>query len=178
MSSRIKRMAGRMLYLVAQLLPPTQGAISLGQRSLRRAAAKMILARCGKNVTIEKSARFDSIVELGNNSGIGERCIITNKVIIGDNVMMAREVLINPGNHVTTDTEIPMCQQGFEPKKPVIIEDDVWLGSRCMIMPGITIHKGSVVAAEAVVTRDVPEYAIVGGVPARVIRYRKQPENN
>ena len=178
MGSKIKRVVGRCLYSVASVLPTTQGSVQIGQRSIRRLAAKMILCRCGKDVTIEKRARFDSTVELGDHSGIGEGCIVTNKVIIGENVMMAREVLINPNNHVIADTEIPMCQQGMEPKKPVIIEDDVWLGSRCMIMPGITVHEGSVVAAGAVVTKDVPEYAIVGGVPAKVIRYRKPPENN
>ena len=176
MNSRVKRLLGRMLYGFAEILPSTQGSISLGQRALRAKAAKMILSRCGKDVTIEKNAHFDSSVVLGDYSGIGERCILTNQVIIGDYVMMAREVLINPGEHVIDDTEIPMCRQGFKPKKPVIIEDDVWIGSRAMILSGVTVHKGSVIAAGAVVTRDVPPYAIVGGVPAKVIRYRKTEE--
>ena len=58
--------------------------------------------------------------------------------------------------------------------KPVIIGDDVWIGGRVIILPGVTIGNGAIVGAGAVVTRDVPEYAIVGGVPAKVIKMRTQ----
>lgn len=170
---RIKRMIGRILFSLANLLPVTQGGINIGQKKIRALAAKLILYRSGKNINVEKGAFFASSVELGDNSGIGQDCVLSNKVIIGKNVMMAREVLINPNNHVYSDTTIPMCQQGFAPVKPVIIEDDVWIGSRAIILPGVHIHKGSIIAAGAVVNRDVPEYAIVGGVPAKVIKYRK-----
>ena len=61
-------------------------------------------------------------------------------------------------------------------KGDIILEDDVWIGQRAMIMSGIRIGQGAVVAAGAVVTKDVPPYAIVGGVPAKVIRYRFAPE--
>ena len=64
-------------------------------------------------------------------------------------------------------------QQGNEIEQPVIIEDDVWIGARVTILPGCRICKGSVIAAGAVVTRDVPPYTIVGGVPARFIKNRK-----
>jgi acetyltransferase-like isoleucine patch superfamily enzyme len=62
-----------------------------------------------------------------------------------------------------------------EDDRDVIIGDDVWIGARAIILHGVTIGRGSVVAAGAVVARDVPSYAIVGGVPARVIRYRWDP---
>lgn len=173
MSNKVKRIIGRMMYIFAEVLPRTQGNINLGQKYIRRLAAILILSFCGKKVNIEKGAHFDSMVELGDYSGIGEKCIITNKVIIGKNVMMAREVLINPNNHIISNTEIPMNKQGFEQKKTVIIEDDVWIGSRAIIMPGVHIHTGSVIAAGAVVTHDVPEYAVFGGVPAKLIKFRK-----
>ena len=133
----------------------------------------MIMNYCGKGVNIEKGAYFASNMSIGNFSGIGAYSIIANSVIIGDNVMIARECIINPSNHCFERTDIPMNEQGLEATNPVIIEDDVWIGSRAIILPGVIIHRGSVIGAGAVVTRDVPEYAIVGGVPAKVIRYRK-----
>lgn len=178
MRSKVSRIIGRLIWTLAKILPPARSSVKIGQRKIRNFAAKLILTQCGKGVLVEKGAQFDSTVKLGNRSGIGENCIITNQVIIGDNVMMAREVLINPNEHIIADITIPMRDQGLAPKKPVIIEDDVWLGSRAIIMSGVTVHKGSVIAAGAVVTKDVPEYAIVGGVPAKVIRYRKPLENN
>jgi maltose O-acetyltransferase len=67
-----------------------------------------------------------------------------------------------------------MRQQGRADLKSVVIEDDVWIGTRAIILPGVTVHHGSIIAAGAVVTKDVPEYAIVGGNPAKVIKYRNE----
>lgn len=66
-----------------------------------------------------------------------------------------------------------MWQQGYIPDEPVIIGDDVWIGTRAIIMPGVKISNGSIIGAAAVVTKDVPDFAIVGGVPARIIGNRK-----
>lgn len=66
-----------------------------------------------------------------------------------------------------------MRLQGDSEPKPIVIGDDVWIGARSIILKGVHIGKGAVIAAGAVVSRDVPEYAIVGGVPARVIKYRE-----
>lgn len=66
-----------------------------------------------------------------------------------------------------------MRLQGYEGWRPVTISDDVWLGRRVMIMPGVTIGKGTIVAAGAIVTKDLPEYSICAGVPAKVIGYRR-----
>jgi len=67
-----------------------------------------------------------------------------------------------------------MWQQGYIPDEPVIIGDDVWIGTRAIIMPGVKISNGSIIGAAAVVTKDVPDFAIVGGVPARIIGSRKK----
>lgn len=66
------------------------------------------------------------------------------------------------------------CEQGFQEEKPVYIGNDVWIGSRVTILPEVKIGNGCVIGAGAIVTKDVPDYAIVGGNPARVIRYRNQ----
>ena len=65
-----------------------------------------------------------------------------------------------------------MREQGFYPEEPVIIGDDVWIGGRVIILPGVTIGSHSIIAAGAVVTKDVPEWAIVGGTPAKVLKFR------
>ena len=64
-------------------------------------------------------------------------------------------------------------KQGFEPAEAVTIEDDVWIGDRVIILPGVSIHTGAVIAAGALVNKDVPAYAIVGGVPAKILKYRE-----
>lgn len=76
-------------------------------------------------------------------------------------------------NHVTTRTDIPIKDQGVT-HRGIVVEDDVWLGSGVIVLDGVRVGTGAVVAAGSVVTRDVPPYAIVAGVPAQVIRYRKE----
>ena len=175
---RVKRMIGRILYLFASHLPESTAKIAFGAKVIRRFCGRMIMDVCGEDVNIEKGAQFVSNMKLGKRSGIGAHSIIANTTYIGNDVMMARECIINPNNHKIDDLEVPMNQQGFEPVKPVIIDDDVWIGSRVIILSGVHVHKGSVIAAGAVVTHDVPEFSVVGGVPAKVIRYRNVGKTN
>jgi maltose O-acetyltransferase len=76
--------------------------------------------------------------------------------------------------HAFDDQNVPINLQGALPIRAVKIGDDVWIGTRVIIMPGVTIGRGAVIGAGAVVTKDVPSFAVVGGVPARTIRYRGQ----
>lgn len=122
--------------------------------------------RCGRKAIIDKR------VTLGSNSGIGSYCELRGNITIGDNVLMASDVVIYTVSHSFIDKNRLIIEQGDMEEKPVIIHDDVWIARRVMIMPGVTIHRGAVIAAGAVVTKDVPPYALVGGVPARVIKYR------
>lgn len=173
---RFRRMIGRLIYFFASKMPESTCKINLGAKLFRAISGKLIMESCGSGVNIEKGAYFSSDTRLGNHSGIGAFSVIANTTSIGDNVMMARECIINPNNHKVDDTSVPMNQQGFEPVRPVIIEDDVWIGSRAIILPGVHVFKGSIIAAGAVVTHDVPPFSIVGGVPAKVIRYRKMKD--
>ena len=111
---------------------------------------------------------------LGNNSNIGPYNYIgcSGKITIGNNVMLAPRVSIYAENHVFDHPEILIRDQGVE-KKEVIIEDDCWIAANSIILAGVTIGKGSVVAAGSVVTENVPPYSVVAGVPAKLIKSRK-----
>ena len=177
---KIKKTICRILYEVLfKHLPPSE-KILVGKlaKSLRRSAVKGFALYVGKNVNIEHGAVVSSKLRIGDNSGIGVDCVCNGDLTIGKDVMMGPECVIISRNHKFTDTDIPMRLQGYYPEEPCVIEDDVWIGRRVMIMPGVHIGKGCVIAAGAVVTKDIPDYAIAGGVPARVIRYRKVDKEN
>lgn len=113
-------------------------------------------------------------LKVGNNSNIGPYAYIgcSGYIEIGNNVMMGPRVGIYAENHVFSRTDIPMKEQGVE-RRFVKIEDDVWIASNSVILAGVTIGRGSVVAAGSVVTRDVPPYSVVAGSPAVIIRNRE-----
>ncbi len=110
---------------------------------------------------------------LGENSYISSYSVIgvNERIEIGKNVMIANAVSIRDTDHNFNDLHLPMIQQGFK-TQPIYIKDNVWLGHGAVITKGVTINPGAIVAANAVVTKDVPENAIVGGIPAKVIKYR------
>lgn len=111
-------------------------------------------------------------IRLGYNSGLGKNCEINGPVEIGDNLMMGPDVIIYTENHEFSRKDIPMNQQGGSGVKKVKIGNDVWIGARVIILPGVKIGDGAIVGAGSVVTKSVPSYAIVAGNPARLIRYR------
>lgn len=92
--------------------------------------------------------------------------------------MMGTGVKIYTRNHAFSDLAIPMCQQGFQETKPVVIEDDVWIGANVIILRGVHVNKGAIIGAGSIVTKDVPGYAIVAGNPAKTIRYRDRRETS
>ncbi len=164
-------------YFIARHLPGSGLPYALGAKTLRKLCAKCMLDNCGKNVNIEHGAFFASGegISIGDNSGIGLNCRVAGPLSIGNDVMMAPNVTIVTQNHKISDLTIPMRLQ-TAPKQKVTIADDVWIGTNVIILPGVTIGKGSVIAGGAVVTKDVDEYAIVGGNPAKIIKYRNEGE--
>lgn len=170
----VKQIIGRIVYnTVGKHMPPSDNRFSFGSKKVRAFCGRLILRECGENVNIEKNAQFSSDVSLGNNSGIGIDAFVAADVIIGNDVMMGPQCLIYTSNHRTDDLTVPMWKQGFTKPKQVIIEDDVWIGARVIILPGVHIGKGSVIGAGSIVTNDVPPYSIVGGNPAKVLKSRK-----
>lgn len=171
----LKRKIGALLYYsIAKHLPPSYSGIKVGQTALRRLCGKMMLAHCGKDVNIEQNALFSKKVSLGDYSGIGVNARVLGSCVIGNYVMMGEECRIITRNHSHSRVDIPMMQQGYEPEETVYIDDDVWIGDRVTILPGVHIGKGCVIGAGAVVTRDIPPYSIAAGVPAKVIKSRRE----
>ena len=166
-----KKIAWAFYKLTACWLPISRR--SRFAKKLRGFWAKKIAKGFGKKVNIERGAIFTPGLSIGDNSGIGINCEINGEVIIGNDVMMGPEVVIYTSGHKYDRTDIPMWKQGSTEAKPVVIKDDVWIGRRAIILPGVTIGTGVVIGAGAVVTKDVPDYAVVGGVPAKVIKRRK-----
>lgn len=118
------------------------------------------------------------ILEIGDNVSIGEYSHITcaNKITIGNGVLTGRFVLITDNAHgkcTYEDSDIAPQQRSIYSKGAVIIKENVWIGDKATILPGVTVGKGAVIAANAVVTQDVPDYTIVAGVPAKIVKQIK-----
>lgn len=152
---------------------PESRRLSLAKK-IRGFFSKKIVAYQGEHINIEKKAAFTPELKIGDWSGIGVNCEVNGPVTIGKYVMMGPEVVIYTSGHNFERTDIPMQQQGSSETKPVVIEDDVWIGRRAIIMPGVHIGKGCVIGAGAIVTKDVPDYCVVGGVPAKILKRRTE----
>lgn len=119
---------------------------------------------------------YTPTIHIGNNTSIGEYCHITaaKEITIGDGVLTGRFCYISDNNHGNSDyksLKIRPADRDLYIKGPVHIGNNVWMGDRVCILSGVTIGEGAVIAANAVVTKDVPAYSVVGGVPAKVIRF-------
>jgi acetyltransferase-like isoleucine patch superfamily enzyme len=131
----------------------------------------------GKYATIRPANLYGGAIGaglvVGDHSNIGPYAYIgcSGPIQIGSNVMISPRVSIYAENHVIAGVDIPMKEQGVT-QKGVVIEDDCWIAANSVILDGVRIGRGSVVAAGAVVSRDVPPYTVVAGVPAKVIKNR------
>jgi maltose O-acetyltransferase len=178
---RIRILIGLCLYYVIfQHLPPTNiyYPFRLVLRKLRSGVCALFIHECGKNVNIEKGAKIGrgNKLSIGDRSGIGVNCLACGKIRIGSDVLMGPEVIILTVNHRFEAADKTIREQGSMPEEEVVISNDVWIGARAIILPGVHIGKGAIVGAGAVVTKDVPEFGIVAGNPARLIRYRNRGE--
>ncbi len=174
---KVKILIGYIGLKLCNALPANGSKINLGQKSLRQFFAKRYLNFCGKNVNVQKHTFFSHTCQLGDNSGIGENSHLYGEVIIGKDVMMGTQCLIYTQNHAFESLDVPMNQQGPQPANPVVIGDNVWIGGRVIILPGVHVGNGAIIGAGAVVTKNIPENAIVAGNPAKVIRFRRGEEN-
>ena len=172
---KITKLIATILYFgLARYLPISYSPLSLGlTKPFRAMLCRYMFEKCGKNVNVERGAWFGYNIEIGDNSGIGINSLLNTSggIIIGDNVMMGPDVVIITRNHKHNDATKIMMEQGYE-KAPVIIEDDVWIGTRVIILAGVRVGRSSIIGAGAVVTKDIPPFSVVGGNPARVLKKR------
>lgn len=171
---KLNRILGKVIYkLFAQYLPNSYAKWNHPSNIIRAWCARMMLEHCGEDSGIDRKAVVDCNVKMGDRSGIGRNCELYGDITIGNDVLMAPEVIIRTKNHRYKKKNATIHRQGVDEEIPVVIGNDVWIGSRVMIMPGVHVGDGAVLAAGAVVTKDVPEYSVVGGVPAHVIGHRE-----
>lgn len=123
-------------------------------------------------VVSDNGDHYQPKIEIGDGTWVGKNCSIAaiDRVTIGKNVLFAGNVHITDHSHGYELPNIPIAQQKLISKGPVVIEDQCWLGFNCEILSGVHIGRHSVVAARAVVTKDVPPLSIVAGNPARIIK--------
>lgn len=173
-------------YGFARHLPKSTCPI-LGTMSMRirrclcsRLFGKDTFHQC-ERLVVEQGAYFGNGrgFLVGNYVGIGKNFKSLNReVVIDDYLIMGEDVLFLGGGHIYHDVDTPMGEQENLPSTPLHIAGDVWIGARVIVLPGCRrIGHGSIIGAGSVVTKDVPDWAIMGGNPAKVIKYRKETNN-
>lgn len=150
--------------------------VDLLPQILRSAIFKLVLKSFGKGSTIDYKTyiRYPSLVSIGERTTINRGCSFLPSIHY-------RDIEIIIGNHVAVAPDVCFIAVGHEYRKlnlpvtaaSVRVGDYVWIGARSVILPGVTIGEGAVVAAGSVVTKDVPAYSVVGGCPAKVIKKRE-----
>ena len=169
-------------YGFARFLPKSTAPIigslaNIIRRSLCKRMFRTDEDHSCQQLIVEQGAYFGNgkSFTVGNEVGLGKNFKSLNRiVIIDDYLMMGEDVLFLGGGHQHGRIDVPMGHQGGMKPTPLHIAGDVWIGSRAIVLPGCRrIGHGAIIGAGAVVTKDVPDWAIVGGNPASVIRFRK-----
>lgn len=144
---------------------------------LRAKCGKHLFAECQGRLNIEQGAHFGNgkNIHVLGNAGIGKNFVCHNRIVtIHGKLMMGEDVLFQGGGHKFDNPDVSLGSEGRLPDTPLEICEDVWIGARVIVLPGCKrIGSHSIIGAGAVVTHDVPDYTIVGGNPACVIRIRK-----
>ena len=174
---KIIRYACYFLYAALfRFTPEIYRPYSLFFPAIRRLLVLIFAERCGRNLRVKHNADISPHIEIGDDSELGQNCVIYGGVTLGSNVLMGPGVRIITRNHRFSDPSIPIRIQG-ETFAPVKIGDDVWLGANVVILPGVEIGAHAIVGAGAIVTRSIPAWAIAGGNPAKVIKFRDYGES-
>ena len=132
----------------------------------------------GQNVSFQERSyvlAHEGTISIGNNFGLGSNsqlCAVRGDIIIGDYCLIASNCVFRPDNHNFDRTDIPIMAQGYKTGK-IIIKDDVWVASNCVILKDVVIEKGTIISAGSVVTKSVEAWSVMGGVPAKLITKRK-----
>ncbi len=149
-----------------------KGKGSLVRRRTRMDVMPFNRFELGKDSTIEDFATVNNGVGdviIGERTRIGISNVLIGPVTIGNDVMFAQNVVLSGLNHGYEDVSLPPSLQKVE-TKPIVVEDEVWIGANAVVTAGVTIGKHAIVAAGCVVVKDVPAYSIVGGNPGRLLK--------
>lgn len=160
----------------------TRGRVTLGKSVYIAPGAELLAEKPSEEITTGSGCSvlqgsllhcYGGKIRLGANVTINPYCVLYGHggLTIGDNVLIATGCVMIPANHTIDDPQATIRTQGLR-CEGIRIEDDVWLGARVVVLDGVTIGRGAVVGAGAVVTKNVPAGAIAVGVPAKVIRHR------
>ena len=152
-----------------------------------------------ENVLLDSGGREDCRMKIGDDVIVSRGCVLQAKtgslsigkksdlgcytvissvsgIHIGESVLIAAHCYIGGAQYQSGNLDVPMMQQGIAVQDPVFIGDDVWLGAGSIVLNGVRVGKGTIVGAGAVVTKDLPEFAVAAGVPAKVLRSRKKSD--
>lgn len=133
-----------------------------------------VVSENGGGTLIKRNAYFGDGhgISIGENSQIGLNAVLSTDVTLGDNVVMGPDVIIYSNSHEYADVNIPINQQGMKKSNPVTIGNNVWIGARVVILPGVTIGDNCIIGANTVVTKSVPANSVVTGYAGRVVKTR------
>lgn len=161
-------------YTLFRHFPRSYSPLGHFSRGLRNWAARQVFEECSRTANVEHGCHFGTGIALrvGDRSSLGVNSEIHGPVRVGNDVMMGPNTLIHTENHAFERIDIPMIEQGYSARRPVVIEDDVWIGARVIILPGVTIGKGSIIGAGSVVAKSIPPHTIAVGNPCRPVRNR------
>lgn len=161
-------------YVILRRIHPFTSEDDSLSNKLRYYAVKHILKHCGKDVTV----RYNCYFGIGDRLSAGDRCSLgynsrlLGNITLGNDCMMGPDVVMMSMSHAYDRTDIPIKQQGAKEDKPIVIGDDCWIGTRVIIMPGVHLGNHCIVGSGAVVTKSFPDYSVIGGVPAKLIKSR------
>lgn len=181
--------AGTKLYtlLLSRCFFSVGPQVSIG-RPLR--STNLFLVQLGANVTIHRNCWLAVVRTEGDGPspkivirdgaciGMDATLSAASRIEIGENVLTARNVYISDHAHEFRDVTRSIASQGIAGVKDVTIGADTWIGQNAVILPGVTIGRHCVIAANAVVNRDIPDYSVAAGVPARVVRKYNAPSQS
>ena len=133
-----------------------------------------LLKQCGEDLIVKSHCYFGngSRLSIGNRSQLGQNSRLNGTISIGADVLMGPDVVIMATSHAYKNLDLPIICQGEATENPVVIGDDVWIGTRVVILPGVKIGSHSIIGAGAIVTKSFPDYAMIGGNPAKLIKLR------
>ena len=149
-----------------------RGRHSVIHRSVRMDTPPYRKFHLGDYSVVESFACINNAVgdvSIGDHTRIGLHNTIIGPVVIGSHVNLAQGITITALNHIFSDPQKRIDEQGVSTDQ-VIIEDDTWIGANAVILPGVTIGRHSVIAAGAVVTKDIPPHSLAAGIPAKIIK--------